>query len=146
MEVNRLPTTTGKCLEPSPVNKVYLFYSTPLKFERNFSFKFFLLYIYISQSICLALFQVIIMSLVIVENTLYLIQSDDPILKLQGARDIRRLTKSSLRYRRYFSDAIKPLVHMLRDSESFEYNEAAILALLNLSVKDEEYVYYTNYN
>ncbi|XP_015068526.1 U-box domain-containing protein 4-like isoform X1 [Solanum pennellii] len=77
------------------------------------------------------------MSCAIVEKTLYLIQSDNPILKLQGARDIRRLTKSSLRYRRYFSDAIKPLVDMLRNSESVEYNEAALLALLNLSVKDE---------
>ncbi|KAJ8558347.1 hypothetical protein K7X08_005113 [Anisodus acutangulus] len=76
------------------------------------------------------------MSCSIVEKTLYLIQSKDPILKLQGARDIRRLTKSSLHYRRHFSDAVKHLVDMLR-SESFETNEAALLALLNLSVKNE---------
>ncbi|WMV18221.1 hypothetical protein MTR67_011606 [Solanum verrucosum] len=77
------------------------------------------------------------MSCAIVEKTLYLILSDDPNLKLQGAKDIRRLTKSSLRYRRHFSDAVKPLVDMLRNSPSVEYNEAALLALLNLSVKDE---------
>ncbi|OIT27232.1 PREDICTED: U-box domain-containing protein 4-like [Nicotiana attenuata] len=76
------------------------------------------------------------MSLSIVEKTLYLVQSEDPILKVLGARDIRRLTKSSLRYRRQFSDAVKPLVDMLR-STSFEFIEAALLALLNLSVKDE---------
>ncbi|XP_060189630.1 U-box domain-containing protein 4-like [Lycium barbarum] len=76
------------------------------------------------------------MSCSVVEKTLYLILSQDPILKVVGARDIRRLTKSSLRYRRLFSDAVKPLVDMLR-STSFETNEAALLALLNLSVKDE---------
>ncbi|KAF3673212.1 putative protease Do-like 7-like [Capsicum annuum] len=77
------------------------------------------------------------MSCAIVEKTLYLIQSNDPILKLQGAKDIRWLTKSSLRYRRHFNEAVKPLVDMLSNSESFEFIEAAFLALLNLSVKDE---------
>lgn len=79
------------------------------------------------------------MSFSIVEKTLYLVHSEDPILKVEGARVIRRLTKSSLRYRRHFSDAVKPLVDMLR-STSFEFIEAALLALLNLSVKDEGYV------
>ncbi|CAN4116834.1 unnamed protein product [Withania somnifera] len=78
------------------------------------------------------------MSCAIVDKTLYLIQSNDPILKLQGAKDICRLTKSSLRYRRHFSEAVKHLVDMLSNSASFESIEAAFLALLNLSVKDEE--------
>ncbi|XP_049384408.1 uncharacterized protein LOC125848569 isoform X2 [Solanum stenotomum] len=71
-----------------------------------------------------------------VQKTLFLIHSDDPTLKVQAAKEIRRLTKTSQRYRRHFSNAVKPLVDMLR-SESFESNEAALLALLNLAVKDE---------
>ncbi|XP_055805818.1 U-box domain-containing protein 4-like [Solanum dulcamara] len=71
-----------------------------------------------------------------VYETLLLIQSDDLTLKVQAAREIRRLTKTSKRYRRYFSNAVKPLVDMLR-SNSFESKEAALLALLNLAVKDE---------
>ncbi|KAH0700399.1 hypothetical protein KY290_015268 [Solanum tuberosum] len=71
-----------------------------------------------------------------VQQTLFLIHSDDPTLKVQAAKEIRRLTKTSQRYRRHFSNAVKPLVDMLR-SESFESNEAALLALLNLAVKDE---------
>ncbi|XP_060193841.1 U-box domain-containing protein 2-like [Lycium barbarum] len=71
-----------------------------------------------------------------VYQTLILIQSDDPTLKVEAAKEIRRLTKTSKRYRRYFSNAVKPLVDML-SSNSFEYEEAALLALLNLSVKDE---------
>ncbi|XP_059297747.1 U-box domain-containing protein 7-like [Lycium ferocissimum] len=71
-----------------------------------------------------------------VYQTLILIQSDDPTLKVEAAKEIRRLTKTSKRYRRYFSNAVKPLVDML-SSNSFEYEEAALLALLNLAVKDE---------
>ncbi|XP_055804376.1 U-box domain-containing protein 2 isoform X1 [Solanum dulcamara] len=71
-----------------------------------------------------------------VQQTLFLIHSDDPTLKIQAAKEIRRLTKTSQRYRRHFSNAVKPLVDMLR-SESFESKEAALLALLNLAVKDE---------
>lgn len=74
-----------------------------------------------------------------VNRNLLLIQSDDPILKVQAAMEIRRLTKTSKRYRRYFSNAVKPLVDMLRSTNSFESKEAALLALLNLAVKDERY-------
>ncbi|KAJ8492399.1 hypothetical protein OPV22_014120 [Ensete ventricosum] len=56
--------------------------------------------------------------------------------KVQAAMDIRRLTKTSSRNRRHLSPAVEPLVSMLR-SRSSESNEAAILALLNLAVKDE---------
>ncbi|WOL17290.1 U-box domain-containing protein 3-like [Canna indica] len=56
--------------------------------------------------------------------------------KVQAAIDIRRLTKTSSRNRRHLSHAVEPLVAMLR-SESSEACEAAILALLNLAVKDE---------
>ncbi|CAK9150633.1 unnamed protein product [Ilex paraguariensis] len=71
-----------------------------------------------------------------VQQTLHLIQSDDPNLKIKAAGEIRRLTKTSQRYRRQFSAAVKPLVDML-SYDSFESNEAALLALLNLAVKDE---------
>lgn len=79
-----------------------------------------------------------------VQQTLFLIHSDDPTLKVQAAKEIRRLTKTSQRYRRHFSNAVKPLVDMLR-SESFESNEAALLALLNLAVKDEGYVLFCSF-
>lgn len=73
-----------------------------------------------------------------VYEILLFIQSDDLTLKVQAAKEIRHLTKTSKRYRRYFSNAVKSLVHMLR-SNSFESKEAALLALLNLAVKDERY-------
>jgi vacuolar protein 8 len=56
--------------------------------------------------------------------------------KLEAAREIRRLTKTSHRSRRQFSAAVEPLVGMLC-VDSDELNEAALLALLNLAVKDE---------
>lgn len=71
-----------------------------------------------------------------VQHTLLLIQSDDVYSKIQAAREIRRLTKTSQRCRRQFSAAVEPLVDMLR-SDLIESNEAALLALLNLAVKDE---------
>ncbi|XP_059671116.1 U-box domain-containing protein 4 [Cornus florida] len=71
-----------------------------------------------------------------VHQALQLIQSDDSDSKIQAAREIRRLTKTSHRCRRQFSAAVKPLVDMLR-SDSVDSNEAALLALLNLAVKDE---------
>ncbi|KAI7750618.1 hypothetical protein M8C21_023324 [Ambrosia artemisiifolia] len=55
---------------------------------------------------------------------------------IQAAKHIRRLTKTSHRFRRQLSPAIKPLVSMLC-FQSVEANEAALLALLNLAVKDE---------
>ncbi|XP_068637763.1 U-box domain-containing protein 4-like [Aristolochia californica] len=72
----------------------------------------------------------------IVQQTVQLILSDDRSLKVEGAREIRRLTKTSSKHRRLFSDAIEPLVSILR-SENFDCNESALLALLNLAVKDE---------
>lgn len=71
-----------------------------------------------------------------VYETLKLIQSHDPCSKIYAAKEIRRLTKSSLHSRRRFYPAIEPLVDMLR-SDCFEFNHSAILALLNLAVKDE---------
>ncbi|GFZ18893.1 ARM repeat superfamily protein [Actinidia rufa] len=71
-----------------------------------------------------------------VQRTLGLIQSDDLYSKVEAAKEIRRLTKTSKRCRRQFSAAVAPLVDMLL-SGSAEANEAGLLALLNLAVKDE---------
>ncbi|KAI3726422.1 hypothetical protein L1987_66219 [Smallanthus sonchifolius] len=73
-----------------------------------------------------------------ITRTLHLIQDDnhDPFSKIQAAKDIRRLTKTSQRLRRQFSDAVPPLVSMLR-YPSLEAKSAALLALLNLAVQDE---------
>lgn len=57
-------------------------------------------------------------------------------LQAQAALDIRRLTKTSSRNRRQLSAAVPPLVAMLRSGRASTC-EAAILALLNLAVKDE---------
>ncbi|KAK3426361.1 hypothetical protein EUGRSUZ_F02829 [Eucalyptus grandis] len=67
---------------------------------------------------------------------LRLLRADDPASKLQAARDIRRLTKTSPAFRRQLADAVEPLVAMLR-LDSPELKDAALLALLNLAVKDE---------
>ncbi|CAL5369270.1 unnamed protein product [Camellia sinensis] len=71
-----------------------------------------------------------------VDQTLLLIHSDDPSSQIHAAQEIRRLTKTSHRFRRHFSSAVPPLVLMLRSS-SPSATEAALLALLNLAVKDE---------
>ncbi|KDO63096.1 hypothetical protein CISIN_1g015988mg [Citrus sinensis] len=71
-----------------------------------------------------------------VHRALHLIQSDDPDLKLEAAREIRRLTKTSQRCRRQLAQAVQPLVLMLRAPDSD--HESALLALLNLAVKDEK--------
>ncbi|KAL3813311.1 hypothetical protein ACJIZ3_014579 [Penstemon smallii] len=71
-----------------------------------------------------------------VAHTLLLLQSDDPNLRVQAAKEIRRLTKTSQRYRRNFSAAVGPLVDMLC-CDSADANEAGLAALLNLAVKDE---------
>ncbi|CAK7339050.1 unnamed protein product, partial [Dovyalis caffra] len=75
-----------------------------------------------------------------VRRALLLIQSDDLSLKIEAAKEIRRLTKTSQRCRRQLACAVKPLVCMLRvgDDDSVESNESALLALLNLAVKDEK--------
>ncbi|KAD2805673.1 hypothetical protein R6Q59_029285 [Mikania micrantha] len=73
-----------------------------------------------------------------ITRTLRLIQDDnhDPFSQIQAAKEIRRLTKTSQRCRRQFSDAIPSLVSMLR-YPSLEAKSAALLALLNLAVQDE---------
>ncbi|KAK4783036.1 hypothetical protein SAY86_007410 [Trapa natans] len=71
-----------------------------------------------------------------VARALRLLQASDFESRIQAARDIRRLTKTSQRCRRQLSGAVGPLVSMLR-VDSSELNEAALLALLNLAVKDE---------
>lgn len=71
-----------------------------------------------------------------VNHTLLLLQSDDLNARVDAAKEIRRLTKTSQRYRRHFAAAVAPLVDMLR-CLSADANEAALAALLNLAVKDE---------
>ncbi|PIN09936.1 Ubiquitin--protein ligase [Handroanthus impetiginosus] len=71
-----------------------------------------------------------------VNQTLLLLQSEDTSLRVQAAKEIRRLTKTSQRYWRLFSAAVGPLVDMLC-CPSTDTNEAALAALLNLAVKDE---------
>ncbi|KAI5407374.1 U-box domain-containing protein 4 [Lathyrus oleraceus] len=72
-----------------------------------------------------------------VRRALQLLKSGLPELRLQAARDIRKLTKTSQRCRRQLSESVGPLVSMLR-VDSAESHEPALLALLNLAVKDEK--------
>ncbi|CAA0817256.1 ARM repeat superfamily protein [Striga hermonthica] len=72
-----------------------------------------------------------------VNQALLMLQSDELSMRVEAAKDIRRLTKTSPRYRRHLSAAVSPLVGMLRRSDSADANEAALAALLNLAVKDE---------
>ncbi|MFS7983369.1 putative armadillo-like helical protein [Helianthus anomalus] len=72
-----------------------------------------------------------------ITRTLRLINHHDPLTKIQAAKEIRRLTKTSQRCRRQFSGAIPALVSMLR-YPSVDAKAAALLALLNLAVQDEE--------
>lgn len=74
-----------------------------------------------------------------VNQVLDFIQSDDPDFKIRAAQEIRRLTKTSQRCRRQLSPAVPQLVSMLRVN-SLVSTESALLALLNLAVKDEKYV------
>ncbi|THU46030.1 hypothetical protein C4D60_Mb09t00660 [Musa balbisiana] len=64
------------------------------------------------------------------------IRLEDEESRVQAAREIRRLTKTSSKHRRQLSDAIEPLVSLLRSGIP-ESGEVAILALLNLAVGDE---------
>ena len=75
-----------------------------------------------------------------IQRVLSLIRSEDPDSRLFAAKEIRRLTKTSHRCRRHFSQAVEPLVSMLRFESPESHHEAALLALLNLAVKDEKYV------
>lgn len=56
--------------------------------------------------------------------------------EVEAAREVRRLTRASARHRRKLAAAVEPLVAMLRAGMP-EAGEAALLALLNLAVKDE---------
>ncbi|CAA6665464.1 unnamed protein product [Spirodela intermedia] len=64
------------------------------------------------------------------------IRSGDEKCRVEAAKEIRRLTKTSSKHRRQLSGAVDPLVEMLR-SGSLECKESALLALLNLAVMDE---------
>ncbi|XP_038990315.1 U-box domain-containing protein 4-like [Phoenix dactylifera] len=64
------------------------------------------------------------------------IRSEDVECRIQAAREIRRLTKTSSKHRRQLSGAVEPLISMLMSGDP-ESGETAILALLNLAVKDE---------
>lgn len=55
---------------------------------------------------------------------------------VDAAREVRRLTRASARHRRKLAAAVDPLVDMLRSADP-DAGEAALLALLNLAVKDE---------
>ncbi|KAL2896445.1 U-box domain-containing protein 4 [Bienertia sinuspersici] len=72
-----------------------------------------------------------------VYQVLDFIQSNDPDLMIRAAQEIRRLTKTSQRCRRQLSPAVPQLVSMLR-VDSLASTEPALLALLNLAVKDEK--------
>lgn len=72
------------------------------------------------------------------------INGDDIYVKIQGARDIRRLVRNSsaVRARSNFAAAgvIPALVPML-SSVNFEAKEASLVALLNLAARNELYVF-----
>ncbi|WCJ25251.1 ARM repeat superfamily protein [Euphorbia peplus] len=73
-----------------------------------------------------------------VQRALVLIHSDHLESKIEAAKEIRRLTKTSKRCRRHLADAIHPLVSMLRLLHSPHCHASALLALLNLAVQDEK--------
>lgn len=64
--------------------------------------------------------------------------------EVDAAREVRRLTRASARHRRKLAAAVEPLVAMLRAgvaaAPTTEAGEAALLALLNLAVRDERCV------
>ncbi|XP_074284719.1 uncharacterized protein LOC141610507 [Silene latifolia] len=70
-------------------------------------------------------------------QVLELIKSDASDSMIKAAQEIRRLTKTSHRCRRQLSSAIPQLVSMLR-LDSLHSAQSALLALLNLAVKDEK--------
>ncbi|RRT70554.1 hypothetical protein B296_00015003 [Ensete ventricosum] len=76
---------------------------------------------------------------VLVQGIMERIGSEDEDDRIQAAREIRRMTKTSAKHRRYLSESIEPLVSMLRYG-SPECGEAAMLGLLNLAVRDERTV------
>ena len=57
--------------------------------------------------------------------------------EVEAAREVRRLTRASARHRRKLAAAVEPLVAMLRSGAPDDAGEAALLALLNLAVRDE---------
>lgn len=76
------------------------------------------------------------------------INGDDIFIKIQGARDIRRLVRNSsaVRARSNFAAAgvIPALVPML-SSLNFEAKEASLVALLNLAARNELYVIFGDF-
>ncbi|GAB2300078.1 hypothetical protein Dimus_034119 [Dionaea muscipula] len=73
-----------------------------------------------------------------IQQALDFIQSEDVASRVKAAQEIRRLTKTSQLCRRKLSSAIPNLVSMLSLDDSLESQESALLALLNLAVKDEQ--------
>ncbi|KAJ6813973.1 U-box domain-containing protein 4 isoform X1 [Iris pallida] len=71
-----------------------------------------------------------------VDSILNRLRSGRGSRRLEAAREVRRLTRTSSNNRRRLAGAVEPIVAMLR-SGSAEDAEAALLALLNLAVKDE---------
>ncbi|KAJ6853596.1 U-box domain-containing protein 4 isoform X1 [Iris pallida] len=71
-----------------------------------------------------------------VDSILNRLRSGRGSRRLEAAREVRRLTRTSSNNRRRLAEAVEPIVAMLR-SGSAEDAEAALLALLNLAVKDE---------
>jgi hypothetical protein len=76
------------------------------------------------------------------------LQSPDKADRIAAAKEIRRLTRASPEHRRALSCAVGPLLHLLSIScasstptqREEEEAAAAMLALLNLAVKDDKYV------
>ncbi|MQM04610.1 hypothetical protein Taro_037412 [Colocasia esculenta] len=64
------------------------------------------------------------------------VQSDDEDCRVRAAIEIRLLTKASSKHREELAEAIEPLVEMLRLGAR-HCRVAALLALLNLAVKNE---------
>ena len=64
------------------------------------------------------------------------LRSEDENRRIQAAREIRRLTKSSPKQRRQLTATVDPLVEML-GHDNLDCRESALLALLNLAVMDE---------
>ncbi|EPS58673.1 hypothetical protein M569_16140, partial [Genlisea aurea] len=77
-----------------------------------------------------------VLSTLSVNRIILRIQSEDLGSRLEAAKEIRLLTKTSQRYRRFFSPAVEHLVDMLRCSSDVA-KEVALAACLNLAVQDE---------
>lgn len=73
-----------------------------------------------------------------VQRALRLIEAAEIEGKIEGAKLIRKLTKTSQRCRRQLCEAVPHLVSMLSVVQCYDAHESALLALLNLAVQDEK--------